>query len=234
MPSVASRRFIWALAAVLLLAVGFVLLRACDLEIFPLYGHRYCAAPRSEALAAERSRNAAMQAELRQAELTLAQKPKCAQPQPLPLPLPQPQPHPLDPEKLKVPKKLSELRGCWESVRGDISIVSDDAEQRPIGKVRECYCFGGNGRGIIKLLYTNGVKCRAPIMARLDSDKLRMAYPKFSCLFVGKDWGLVPADITCENGDDPNGATCTTYGHGQTRSVTTEQYRRVEQDHCGN
>jgi hypothetical protein len=238
---------IWALAAALLLAAGFVLLRACDLAIFPLHGLKYCAAPRSDLLEAERARRTQLQAELQQAELTFAQKPICAPPppprpepipDPLPKPLPQPlpQPHvpdqPAAPEPLKVPQKLSDLRGCWESERGDMDIATDDAERRPIGKVRKCFCFGANGRGQLKLLYTIGVKCRAPVAARLQNGKLTMSYPTFSCVSGGQNYGLVPAYIECENGEN-DVAACTQHELGQLRTVVTEQYRRVEQDHCG-
>jgi len=240
-PSAASGRLLWALAAAVLLSIGFVLLRGCDLAIFPLYGQKFCEATRSEALADERARADRLQAELRQAELTYAQKPKCAQAEPRretpPPPSPQPPTPPAPPvhepeqEKLKVPKRLSELRGCWESARGDLPIVSDDAEERPIGNVRKCFCFGENGRGVLKMLYTNGVKCRAPLVAKLQGDKLVMAHPEFSCPARGKNWGLVPSDTTCEESADA--ATCVTHSHGRHHPTTsTDQFRRVDQDHC--
>ena len=235
-----SGRMIWALAAALLVAVGFVMLRACDFAIFPLYGHKYCLAAHSGTLAAERARMAELQADLQQAELTYAQKPNCALPQPEIKPIlkteqhdePQPKQQEPEPEKLKVPKKLSELQGCWESERGDISIVTDDEEKRPIGNVRKCYCFGARGSGQLKLLYTIGVKCGAPVSARLENGKLRMSYPTFTCMSRGKNWGLVPAVIECENGDN-DAATCTEHDLGHNAETIVEQYRRVERDHCG-
>jgi len=241
-PAQASRisgRMIWALAAALLLAGGFVLLRACDLAIFPLYGQKYCVAPRSDAMEAERARRTQLQAELQQAELTFAQKPICAPPPPLgsePLPEPLPLPRPeqqAQPEPLRAPQNLADLKGCWESERGDMEITTDDAERRPIGKVRKCFCFGASGRGQLKVLYTNGVKCRAPLTARLRNGKLSMSYPSFACLSGGKNYGLVPAAIECENDENDVGA-CTQHEFGQLRAVVTEQYRRVDQDHCEN
>jgi len=133
-----------------------------------------------------------------------------------------------------VPTKLADLRGCWESVRGDLPIVTDDAEKRPIGNVRKCYCFGADGHGLLKLLYTNGVRCRAGLTAVLRNGDLQMSYPEFGCHYSGKEWGLVPGKIDCHNGDDDAAATCDTQDFGRS-GVTrgTEQYRRVEQDHCG-
>jgi hypothetical protein len=83
------------------------------------------------------------------------------------------------------------------------------------------------------MLYTNGVKCRAPVSAQLENGKLRMSYPEFSCVSGGKNWGLVPAYIECENGDN-DAATCVEHNLGQLGEIVTEKYRRVEQDRCGN
>jgi hypothetical protein len=237
---------IWALAAILLLAVGFVLLRACDLSILPLYGKAYCLAPKSDALAAERGRRNQLQAELQQAELTFAQKPICAPPPPPPPPgpppAPEPQPppepprppepmRPQEPEKLKAPKNLSELRGCWQSVRGDLQYYSDDEEHRPVGpKARECFCFGGDGHGIFKLLYANGVKCRAPLVARIDGDTLRFHHPRVGCPRAGPV--LVPAFVECRNAAGSEAANCLVHNLGRIRDVTTEHYHRVDEDYC--
>jgi hypothetical protein len=240
-----SARIVWMLTALVLFAVALVLLRACDLQALPLYAHKYCAASRASALAAEIERHTQLQEQLRLAELRIAEQPLCqpsprptqhadiAPPTPQPTPPLQPTPSPTE-EKLRVPPKLSDLRGCWESVRGDLPIVSDDEKKLPIGNVRQCYCFGANGQGQLKLLYTNGVRCRAPVAARLTDGKLQLSYPRFSCVVGGKEWGLVPGRIECRNDDNPTeAATCDWISTGRRVETGTEQYRRVEQDHCG-
>jgi hypothetical protein len=231
---------IWALAAVLLLAVGIVLLRACDLAITPLYGKAYCLAPKSDALTAERARRSQLQAEFQQAELTFAQKPICAppappktEPAPPPPPLPKAEPAPPQPPELKTPKNLSELRGCWQTVRGDLQLITDDEERRPVGpKVRECFCFNGDGHGVFKLLYADGVKCHAPLAARIDGETLRFRHPVVNCPGAGGDYGLVPTNVECRNAAGSEAATCLVHNLGRIRDVTTERYHRVDKDYC--
>ncbi|HXW23840.1 MAG TPA: hypothetical protein VEK73_03760, partial [Xanthobacteraceae bacterium] len=79
---------------------------------------------------------------------TLPQQPPLqTAPEQPPLQTPPRQTSPAEDEQLKIPERVADLNGCWRSERGDIDLVSDDAEQRPVGKVRICYCFGSNGRG---------------------------------------------------------------------------------------
>ena len=216
------------------------MLRACDLSIFPLYGHKYCLAAHSGALAAERARMAELQTDLQQAELTYAQKPKCAPPAPQsrqaelqPKPQTDPQPPPLKEDKLKVPKNLSDLHGCWQTVKGDQQFYTDDEEDRPVGpKVRQCFCFGGDGHGVLKLLYADGVKCRASLVARIDGSTLQFRHPTVHCPGRGDDYGLVPGFVECENIEGSDGANCLTHNLGRMKVVSTEQYHRVDKDYC--
>jgi len=241
------RTALWVLAATLLVACGLVLLRACDFGLMPLFGQRYCAVNKpDDALAAERARVQELQAQIREVELRIAEKPSCAPPprpkiepdQTLPIhdippPMTDPQP-PKAEDQLKIPNRIADLKGCWESVRGDLDIVTDDAEERPIGKVRKCYCFGANGRGQLKLSYTDGAKCRSPISADLSGDTLRIHQPHFNCTWKEQNRGLVPAEITCRAAAENEAALCDVQNLGLTRNFFSgEQYRRVEKDHCG-
>jgi hypothetical protein len=234
---------LWLLLAALLSVCGVLTLRACDLGPMPLFGGRYCAAAaQRDALAAERARARDLEERIREAELRIAEKPACAQPQepekrrePPPAPIITPTVPPIPPEQqLTVPKKISELKGCWESIRGDLDIVSDDEERRLIGKVRECYCFGARGVGEFRMSYSDGAKCRAPITAELDGDVLKIQQPRFHCVWKGQNRGLVPAEIVCHGaGGEGEAASCEYEYLGRIHSKGVEQYRRVPLGHCG-
>lgn len=239
------RTALWLTLPILLVACGLALLRACDLGPLPLFGLRYCvAAEPDSAFAAERARAQELQARIREAELRIAEKPICGPPlgpkneretQLNPPIIPHTGPNPEEPtiDPLTIPKKISELKGCWESVRGDLPIVTDDEEERLVGHVRKCYCFGANGRGQLKMSYTEGAKCRAPIYADLSGETLRIHQPKFSCIRRGQNKGLVPAEITCR-GAESEAAACDEQIFARKRtSRTGDQYRRVGKDHCG-
>src|SRR5262249_24800948 len=150
------RGIAWAAFALLLVGIGVLFLAACDLGLRPLLGLRYCTLAAMSDLAGERERERALRARIHEAELRIAQLPECApepQPQPPPPPAPEPSPAPAPrpapkaEEPLNIPSQVSDLKGCWQSARGDMQMVTDDEEKRPIGKVRVCYCFGSDGRG---------------------------------------------------------------------------------------
>jgi len=232
---------LWLVLAALLSVCGLLTLRACDLGPIPLFGGRYCAtAAQTDALAVERARARDLEERVREAELRIAEKPACAPPQqpekrrePSPPPVNTPTVPPVPPEQqLTVPKKISELKGCWESVRGDLEIVSDDEERRPIGKVRQCYCFGARGVGEFELSYSDGAKCRAPITAELDDDALKIHQPRFHCVWKGQQRGLVPTEIVC-HGAQSEAASCEYETLGRMHTKGVEQYRRVPLGHCG-
>ncbi|MGA8171006.1 MAG: hypothetical protein WB816_09285, partial [Methylocystis sp.] len=149
MPIALSRIALWTLFGVLLFIGGFVLLSACDLAIRPLFGLSYCAASKTNpALVAERERARDLQERVRQAELTIAKTPVCPPTRNTETTPPRDDAaRPKIEETLKVPEKVSQLKGCWESVTGDQPIVTDDEQQRVVGHVRICYCFDARGRG---------------------------------------------------------------------------------------
>lgn len=229
-----SRTLLWGLFALLLVASGSTVLSACDFAVRPLFGLNYCAAAKQGAgLETETARARELEARLRDAELALAEKPECPRREARRVE-PPPQQQPQKPvEELKLPEKVADLKGCWESVNGEQPITTDTPEQRPIGKVRTCYCFGSDGAGRVKLLYTDGVKCRGPISARISGTTLRIEQPAFNCPSNGVNHGLVASRTVC-HADENGSASCDTQWLGRMQNrVPDEKYRRVEKDRCG-
>ena len=123
----------------------------------------------------EQERRADLRDRLRQAQLQLARKPICALPvkealsAPEPTPSPQLEPRQQTEEVMKFPEKIEDLKGCWQSERGDIDVVADTPERKPWGKVRICFCFGTNGRGSIRYRFFEGDRCLGPLSAKLTA-----------------------------------------------------------------
>jgi hypothetical protein len=245
MPARVSLLAGWIIFAFLVGCCGYLALASCDLGIRPLFGLGYCtlhAAP--DRLADQRARERDLQDHIHEAELRLARLPACAPPpQPQPIepkkeakldnPPPEPPPPPEKPpqEELKIPKNLSELKGCWQSVRGDIEIVTSDAEQKPIGNVRVCYCFSENGRGAVQAVYTDGARCRAPLRARLYSDRLVLNHPKLRCSMDGHD--IDPGELICRGATEGDSATCDWKSKGEyPGSSDNDKYQRVANERC--
>jgi hypothetical protein len=235
----------WATFAIAIVGIGVLVLAACDLGIKPLFGLRYCRASAIDLeLAAEREKGRYLRDRLHQAQLRIAQLPPCTQgaaPAPpveqrpaepqqsagIPAEPPKPEPPKVE-EELKLPARIEDLQGCWQSVRGDISIVTDDDEQRLIGKVRICYCFGSNGRGTGRWAYADGPKCQVDLTARLRSHELKIRHGRVPC----RDRSIVPEEITCTAQADGT-ASCDTQSLGRNRVlVGGEKYRRVSEAYC--
>jgi len=242
---------LWVAFALLILTGGFVMLRACDLGFHPLFGSTSCPAPTRDAeLIAEREKQDHLRSNIHKEEIRLAllpvcpippppkpQKPDPISPKPEPIP-PKPDPIPPKPdpeppkkivEEFKVPKKVEDLKGCWQSARGDIKMVTDDAERKPIGEARFCYCFGNNGKGVVQVLYSDGDVCRAGLTARISPDRVFMHHDKVYC---GKHTYQVASDIVCGN-DQSNETSCEIQDLGKNRTKLTEQFIRVTDEHCG-
>jgi hypothetical protein len=151
MPARASSIAGWATFAFLIGCCGYLALAACDLGIRPLFALRYCSVPASpDRLADQRARETGLRDRIHEAEMRLARLPVCAAPSPSPLPpepkkeakvvpptpqpTPTPQPSPTAtpelPEQLKIPKNLSELKGCWQSVQGDLHMTMTSTTRR--------------------------------------------------------------------------------------------------------
>jgi hypothetical protein len=244
----------WVIFAFLVGCCGYLALAACDLGVRPLFGLGYCtvhAAP--DRLGDQRARERDLRDHIHEAELRLARLPVCAAPtpsppepkkearvvtptptptptpKPTPIPEPSPTETPQPQEQLKIPKNLSELQGCWQSVRGDIHIVTDDAEEKPMGDIRLCYCFGNSGRGSVQAFYTDGVRCRGPLQARIYSDRLVMKHQGLKCTASGHD--INPGEIECKGTTEGETAACDWTTHG-THSGDNDAYQRVPPERC--
>jgi len=235
---------LWIGFASLIVLGGYAMLSACDFGgTLNLYGYKYCAAAAAPGrLAVERERERELRAHVLEAEIRLARLPSCAPPappQPPPAPCcgnraeaPHPPPLPPQPgsdEQLKIPARIQDLKGCWQSVRGDIPIVTDDEARRPVGNVRICLCFNERGKGAVLMKFTDGDTCRAPLSARLGSGELFLRHGRIPCKAHSHH---VAEEILCREADAES-ASCDTQSLGRTRTRTTgEKYRRVSENHC--
>jgi hypothetical protein len=235
---------VWTCFVVIVGCCCYVFLAACDLGR-PIFGLRYCAARTApDGLADQRAREHDLQDRIHEAELHIARLPACAPPPPPPVearkeavhqPAPQPKPpEPVQPphDELTIPRDIADLQGCWQSVSGDLPMVSDDREQRPLGNVRICYCFAENGRGVTRYIYTNGGKCIGPLRARLSSDELTMSHGRIGCVGVPNQTFVVPTTINCK-AHEGDSATCDAHYNGKSPTTVTDQkYRRVTAEYC--
>jgi hypothetical protein len=165
------------------------------------------------------------------AEMRLAQLPTCSKPvTPAPQPAPTPQPKTEQPpvvEKFHA-QTVKDLEGCWQSVRGDLEIRTDDAEQKLVGTARFCYCFKSDGNGTAQIHYNDGDYCHAPMRAKIVGDHVLMHHPNVICQQHGY---YVATDIDC--GKDQSGeTTCELHNLGHNGSRFTEQFKRVSEEYC--
>jgi len=222
------RAVLWAVFALLTLTGGYVMLRACDFGVLPLFGSAACGAPSADtAQALERERQTDLRAGIHAAQIRLALLPVCPKPLP-PQPMPD-QDQTKNGEKFEVPKKVEDLKGCWQSARGDIVFTTDDAEQKPVGQARICYCFKSDGHGIVQVRYTDGDICRAPLVAKVKPDHVSMHHDNVYCQHHSFN---VAADITCGK-DQSNQTTCEIQSLGRIRNKISEQFIRVSDEYCG-
>jgi hypothetical protein len=155
-----------------------------------------------------------------------------ATPTPTPTPSNTPSPTPTPDERLTIPRNMNDLKGCWQSVSGDIPMVSDDEEQRPLGKVRICYCFDGKGKGTTRYIYQDGAKCIGPLRAQLSRDRLAMKHGHIDCVGKG-DYDVVPTDIVCATKPGEDSATCDSQSHGRVpTTMNDEKFHRVSPEYC--
>jgi hypothetical protein len=240
------KTILWVAFAVLILTGGYVMLRACDFGFAPLFGSTSCAGPAHAAeLAAERERQDHLRTGIHKEEIRLALLPACPKPlPPKPLP-PKPQPiiqQPIEQpiqqpiqkpivEQFKIPDKVEELKGCWQSANGDIEMSTDDAAHTSLGKVRICYCFRANGQGMVQSRYTDGDVCQGGLTARLSPDHKRvfLHHDQAPCQKHGPQ---VAADITCGN-DKSDRTQCEIQNLGVTHNKFTQEFIRVSDEHCG-
>jgi hypothetical protein len=213
---------LWIAFALLISAGGYVMLRACDLEILPLFGNACQTQTYSGDLVTARERQASLHSRIHAAEIRVALIAVCSRPV-----------KPDDRQavrKFEIPKDIEDLEGCWQSSRGDIDIVSDDAEQRHLGQARFCYCFRNNGQGIAQIRYADGEVCSTALTARLLPGSVTMHHEAIDCRH---NTGLVAGAITCRNDGQSSEATCEIAGRGQSGNKVVEQFVHVGNDYCG-
>jgi hypothetical protein len=243
MSSAAMSRAFWALFAGLLAAGGYLFLTACDLGIAPLFGLRYCKVEASSReLENAKAYQRALLARLGEAQLRLALLPTC-QPPPkliekpqeslLPLQKNVEKPQESSPDALGPIKRKEELEGCWQSVRGDLEFYSDDEKHEYVGSARICYCFGKNGKGVVRQIFTEGPDapsmCKTKLWAKLNPGELLIQHPKIPCT---KGRPVNPATIVCRSQPDEAASCIMTY-HGKFKDNTSqEQFQRVANEHC--
>ena len=237
-----------ALSAVALLFAAYSIARAslyaCGFGL-PVLANSNCPearAPVVHPVDEETERAAALEAEseqlerqLRLARAAIAATTACpVPPPPRRAEAPPPPPPPVQ-EALKLPRTVAELKGCWQSDRGDLQLVTDDERHLPTGKVRICYCFGDTGNGSINLIYTDNVICRGPIAARVSESELSINQPSFDCIGQGgRNRGMVRGVTTCHAGADLNQpAVCDTQSQGRMQGRwRDEKYHRIAADMC--
>jgi hypothetical protein len=229
---------LWSAFAGLILIGAYVVLNACDLGFRPLFGPGGCAAPTpNAALAAESAKAARLQSAVHAEEVRLALLPACLPPSQKVEPRLPPQksaddaptvdPKPVQP--FEIPKRIEDLKGCWQSARGDIDIVSDDEERKRLGQARFCYCFKANGRGRVQIRYTDGDLCQADLSARISPDRVFMHHDMVRCHRHGS---YVASEIRCGN-DASNQTVCEIENFGRNKGKTTERFIRVSDERCG-
>ena len=228
----------WAAFVLMIGIVAYLTLAACDLGLHPLFGLSYCRAQAaSDPLARERERERNLLDRLHEAQLNISKLPVCLPETPRREPDRRaedvtPTPTPTPDERLTIPRSMNDLKGCWQSVRGDIRMVSDDAEERPTGTVRICYCLDGSGKGTTRYLYQDGARCIGPLRAQLSQERLLMNHGRINCTSRDGRY-VVPADIVCSNKSGDEAASCDQTSRGRfPRTTNDEKYRRVSPEYC--
>jgi hypothetical protein len=131
----------WIAFVAILGAIAQLMLTACDFDSHPLFAGRYCPARTASPLTSEQDRERDLRDRLHEVQLAISRLPVC-----LPTRA-ENVPKPTRDERLSIPRELSDLRGCWASVRGDIPAYTTDEKHQLVGHRRICYCFSDNSRG---------------------------------------------------------------------------------------
>jgi len=233
----------WLAFAAIVVAGGRMMLGACEVRTWPVLDYAYCPVPPRQdrsGLDAERDRSAVLQSRVRRTEQQLAALPVCQPPAPPPPPEPEkraeappppPPPAPPPPDQMMIPTRLEDLKGCWQSERGDINIVSDDEREVLMGVVRICYCFDDDGKGTITQTFKGGGICKGTLRVQLSPNELKMHHPILRCS-QGK--GRINAsNITC-TGAQGQTAVCgsVSLGRMKGRGISGEHFNKVSDAAC--
>jgi len=213
---------LWGLFAILLVVGGGMTLHACG----GAFWDASCPLPqRNAVIDAEHARAVYLQANVHEAEIHLALLPACPRP-----PVSRPLPPPPQPKKdeASLPQTEEELKGCWKSARGDITLY-DDHTGRPVDTARLCYCFQNNGQGIAQIRYSNGDLCNANLRARLAPNVVFMRQDLIPCR---RHSDYLAHDLSCRN--DANDQTvCEIISKGNLVIRRVEPFVRVQDESCG-
>jgi hypothetical protein len=106
-----------------------------------------------------------------------------------------------------------------------------DDQGNPTGEVRLCYCFGNGGRGAAKAVWSNGVRCRGALQARIYSDRLVMKHRELTCRGPS-DHNIYPGEIECKGTTEGNSTVCDWSTHGAPHTGDDDKYQRVPPERC--
>jgi hypothetical protein len=238
---------LWTIFAALLLTIGVMLLRGCALGFpYSLTGWvlNYCpAAPNTgalAALAAERAKQATLDAEYQQLVLQAALKRQACLVQPKPTPPPKPTPlppppapnppsppiptppvptppAPPPPAKMQLPENPEKqgvdfLKGCWRAHEG----LTETRDGKDTGqKLSVVYCFNANGSGSQTIRYQqDGSECRGPVQAHIDGENLVIDVDRAVC--GGPHGSFAAAVDVCRRAADGE-AHCDETERGETK-----------------
>lgn len=230
----------WLLFAGLLLASGYLVLRACGLTIGP-WTVSWCVVGASTS---QTEPIGALLAQVEGLERQLQQQQPCPVPPdriaPSPPPVeapttrPEPVPAPIQSatehdirsqpgEGLRLPsdrRDLSFLEGCWVST----SQIFEMETRTPI-EIR--YCFQNNGRGTVEISKSDGAHCTAPIRAQRIGPNLKMQHGAIPC---DRGSGFNESIITCKPLNNEASCNVINYRNGreERQRVIDGRFRRIE------
>ncbi len=232
----------WAIFAVLLLAIGAMLLRGCAIGLpyaFTGWILNYCPASADAgvlaAIAAERAKQDTLQAEYQQLvrEADLARQACQIQRRPSPAPSPSQKPSPTasvsptptptqgptptpspspSPSRMEIPKTLSSLQGCWKAHEG----LTETRNGVDTGKKLDVkFCFNADGSGSRTIRYQeDGATCEGTVQARLNGETLTIDLAEAPC--GGGHGKFSAARDACRRADNGE-ARCDETGEGESK-----------------
>jgi hypothetical protein len=229
----------WIAFLAVLGAVAQLALTACDIGLHPLFARRYCPAQTTSPLASEQARERDLRDRLHEAQLRISRLPVCLPPtehraEIVPVPTPSPVPTPAPDQRLAIPRELSDLKGCWASVRGDIPAYTTDEKHQLVGHRRICYCLSDNSNGEARETFLGGGRCVGPLKVRLSGGRLIMSHDDLPCTNAPQGFNsIAPTDITCTQKPGDDSASCDRVAHGtDDLHFRDEIYHRVSDEYC--
>ena len=195
---------LWPVLTVLLLAIGWLLLRGCGITLFgdAEHGFLYCR-PEAGTLAAEIERGRALESSAHRLEMKqIEDRLTCLANTPPPLP-----------KDRWLGKDLSILEGCWMLGHDTKTLVVNDSGKQESCTVRAGkICFGKDGTGTREQTTDCGANrfsvCKVPVKAHFsEAGALETEQPDAKCEPQTITWHSKPNQLTCKRVDD-GGALC--------------------------